>query len=392
MYPVFPRRRARRFLAVLGCLWSAAALALTDPAAQALFRSGDVASLQQLGRAAQAGDAAAQNWYALSWYARGDFSHAAIWLARAAAQGHADAQCNLGALYAKGQGVVRDDAIAADWYRKAAAQGNANAQYDLGVAYDKGQGVAQDDAQAAAWYAKAALQGQAKAQNNLGWLYASGRGVARSAAEAAAWYRKAAEQGDAIAQRNLAQMYAQGDGVPLDPAQARHWLTAANARRAAPPAPASASRAAASSASAAGRAAPGSASKGPKRPAASSPGQLAAAPGGPEAGVARALQAWAEAWAVKDLDLYFAAYAPDFSPGAGVSRAAWMAQRRASIEDKPQIEVELSGMQVRMLGGGARAQARFREHYAAGKVRFDGWKTVVLRRLGERWVIVAENS
>jgi len=30
------------------------------------------------------------------------------------------------------------------WYRKAAEQGNAEAQYDLGVAYSNGQGVSRD--------------------------------------------------------------------------------------------------------------------------------------------------------------------------------------------------------------------------------------------------------
>ena len=35
------------------------------------------------------------------------------------------------------------------WYRKAAEQGDATAQRELGVMYDDGQGVEQDDKQAA---------------------------------------------------------------------------------------------------------------------------------------------------------------------------------------------------------------------------------------------------
>ncbi|EET45192.1 hypothetical protein NEISICOT_01187 [Neisseria sicca ATCC 29256] len=37
----------------------------------------------------------------------------------------------------KGQGVRQDHAQAAQWYRKAAEQGHAVAQYNLGVAYKK---------------------------------------------------------------------------------------------------------------------------------------------------------------------------------------------------------------------------------------------------------------
>ena len=40
-----------------------------------------------------------------------------------------------------------------------AARGNADAQFDLGVMYAQGHGVAQDDVQAVAWLRKAADQG-----------------------------------------------------------------------------------------------------------------------------------------------------------------------------------------------------------------------------------------
>ena len=38
-----------------------------------------------------------------------------------------------------GSGVEQDDATAVGWYRKAADQGDANAQYNLGVMYEKGR-------------------------------------------------------------------------------------------------------------------------------------------------------------------------------------------------------------------------------------------------------------
>jgi TPR repeat protein len=50
----------------------------------------------------------------------------------------------------------QDRAEAARWYRKAADQGHALAQYNLGLLYANGRGVAQDKAQARAWMQKAA--------------------------------------------------------------------------------------------------------------------------------------------------------------------------------------------------------------------------------------------
>jgi len=55
--------------------------------------------------------------------------------------------------------------------RKAAEQGDAKAQYNLGAMYDNGRGVPQNDAEAVAWYRKAAEQGEAKAQSDLATKY-----------------------------------------------------------------------------------------------------------------------------------------------------------------------------------------------------------------------------
>jgi TPR repeat protein len=43
-------------------------------------------------------------------------------------QGDAEAQNNLGMMYANGEGVTRDDKQAAFWFRKAAEQGYAKTQ------------------------------------------------------------------------------------------------------------------------------------------------------------------------------------------------------------------------------------------------------------------------
>ena len=50
------------------------------------------------------------------------------------------------------------------WYRKAAEQGDAKAQYNLGNCYYFGNGVTENEQEAVKWYRKAAEQGDAKAQ------------------------------------------------------------------------------------------------------------------------------------------------------------------------------------------------------------------------------------
>ncbi|MDH0356637.1 tetratricopeptide repeat protein [Morganella sp. GD04133] len=75
---------------------------------------------------------------------------------KAAEQGDAKAQNNLGLMYYNGEGVQQDDFKAFEWYTKAAEQGDAKAQFNLGLMYDNGEGVQQDDVKAFEWYTKAA--------------------------------------------------------------------------------------------------------------------------------------------------------------------------------------------------------------------------------------------
>ena len=106
----------------------------------------------------------------LSAYNRQDYATALRTWRPLADQGDADAQYNLGVMYANGQGVPKDDVQAVKWYRLAADQGDADAQALLGIAYADGQGVPKDYVQAVKWYRLAADQGYAKAQSNLGFM------------------------------------------------------------------------------------------------------------------------------------------------------------------------------------------------------------------------------
>jgi uncharacterized protein len=179
----------------------------------------------------------------------------------AAEAGQAEAQFDLGVLYAQGLGVRRDLTAAADWYRKSAAQGNAEAEFALGQMYSRGWGIPRDEADAirwfqmansvesdgpptdwaniegygmpqdprlaAYWYWQAADQGHPEAQLNLARLYASGNGVKRDQEQAARWASASAIQGYAPAMVNLGERFAAGNGVEKDDKRAYFWLTLA---------------------------------------------------------------------------------------------------------------------------------------------------------------------
>ncbi len=178
-------------------------------------------------KAAEQGDAAAQSNLGEMYY-KGegvpkDSVKAVEWYRKAANQGDARGQSSLGMMYAKGEGVPKDSVEALKWLRKGVEKGDARGQSNLGAMYDNGEGVPKDSAKAVEWYRKAAEQGYAAAQSNLGAKYENGEGVPKDFVKAVEWYRKAAEQGFAIAQTNLGGMYNRGEGVPKDFVKAVEW-------------------------------------------------------------------------------------------------------------------------------------------------------------------------
>ncbi|WP_368413407.1 tetratricopeptide repeat protein [Dongia sp.] len=96
----------------------------------------------------------------------GDFATALRLWRPLAEQGRADAQFNLGVIYANGQGVPQDYAAAVKWYRLAAEQGDAAAQNNLGLMYAKGQGVPQDYVKAHMWFNLSASSGDKEVSAN----------------------------------------------------------------------------------------------------------------------------------------------------------------------------------------------------------------------------------
>ena len=124
-------------------------------------------------------------------------------LRKAAEDGDAKAQCDLGLRYETGKDVGVDQAESVKWYRKAAEQGNAEAQCNLGVHYSVGMGIEKDMAEAVRWLRKSADQGFAEGQLYLGTCYDLGDGVKKDRVEAAKWYQKAVDQGNEIAKIHL---------------------------------------------------------------------------------------------------------------------------------------------------------------------------------------------
>jgi len=64
--------------------------------------------------------------------------------------------------------VPRDDVEAMKWFRQAAANGNAQAEYNVGFMYANGRGVRRSDEEAIRWFRMAARHGYDEAVKELG--------------------------------------------------------------------------------------------------------------------------------------------------------------------------------------------------------------------------------
>ena len=106
-------------------------------------------------------------------------------------------------MYAWGEGVPEDKAMAERWLGLAAEGGqDVQAQYELGVMYDTGGVVPEDNARAVRWYRLAGERGHVAAQGRLGAMYEQGgEGVPLDRVEAYAWLSNAAVQGHQLAKQ-----------------------------------------------------------------------------------------------------------------------------------------------------------------------------------------------
>ncbi|WP_298928860.1 tetratricopeptide repeat protein [uncultured Ramlibacter sp.] len=120
----------------------------------------------------------------------------------------------------------------------------------------------------------------------------------------------------------------------------------------------------------------------------------AAAPAAPASAASReveaAVQAWATAWAAKDMGGYLGAYGKEFDPPGGQARKAWEDERRSRIVGKSRISVKLSDVAVSV--NGSKATAKFKQAYSADTLNVSSRKTLELVKAGDRWLIVREST
>lgn len=133
---------------------------------------------------------------------QGDYAKAvAIWQPLAQS-GDPDAQFNMGQAYKLGRGVKTDPSAAIDWYGKAARQGHARAEDNLGLLMFQ-QG---DRAGALPYLQRAAERGEPRAQYIVGTALFNGDLTAKNWVRAYALMTRASESGLAQATASLRQM------------------------------------------------------------------------------------------------------------------------------------------------------------------------------------------
>jgi hypothetical protein len=144
--------------------------------------------------------------YQLGEYVQKDKKEALRLYFLSAAQGYISAMNNIGVVYAVGgDGVVANLEEAATWYRKAAEQGDATSQNQLGELYLYGRGVQKDYVEAMKWFLKASRSSE-RANYNLGSIYEKGLGVPQDLGKARSYYQVAQSKGSLSAKNKLAEM------------------------------------------------------------------------------------------------------------------------------------------------------------------------------------------
>jgi tetratricopeptide (TPR) repeat protein len=110
----------------------------------------------------------------------------------------------------------------------------------------------------------------------------------------------------------------------------------------------------------------------------------------PQKAVIEAVNAWASAWSAKDIKAYLACYADDFKTPNGESRAEWIKGRKERISKPVSIKVQVLNPKVSIQGD--RATVAFKQSYRAGDVAKRTGKTLYLRQVSGKWLIVREEA
>ena len=153
-----------------------------------MVRADDSAAERYYAKAAVQGHLEAQHKLGLLLYGNKDYGGAIAWFRRAAGRNHQDSIARLHAMYTLRHGVPDDDSSAVKWFRDAGRAGDAASLTQLGVMYQSGRGVAPNYDKALAFYRQAADAGDPRAQLKLGTVYRKGLGVRPDLVRALMWY------------------------------------------------------------------------------------------------------------------------------------------------------------------------------------------------------------
>lgn len=100
------------------------------------------------------------------------------------------------------------------------------------------------------------------------------------------------------------------------------------------------------------------------------------------------VRAWAKAWSAKNVEGYLDYYADSFKTPSGESRKAWEQSRRERIRKPQPIKVEVNNAKVKLDGN--HATVSFQQVYRSGGDTMRTTKTLIMKKVGNRWLIEQE--
>jgi TPR repeat protein len=133
---------------------------------------------------------------------QGNYKTAVKYYRLAAKQGDYLAMNNLGASYALGRGVKKDQKKAFYWFSRILKPSSV-VNYNIGLSYLNGTGVEKNYIKALQHFQNAMKKGHVGAINSIGYMYTNGLGVTQNKSIARQYYIEAATKGDSFAILNL---------------------------------------------------------------------------------------------------------------------------------------------------------------------------------------------
>jgi tetratricopeptide (TPR) repeat protein len=108
-----------------------------------------------------------------------------------------------------------------------------------------------------------------------------------------------------------------------------------------------------------------------------------------ETAVLKTLNGWASAWSNKNVSGYLGYYAKDFKVPGGENRAAWEKNRKTRIGKPKSIHVAIESPRV-TFSDASHASITFKQAYRSDALSTSTQKTIVLVRIGDKWLIQQE--